>query len=62
MEWVERITAEVEPLQDSIYGPLYRCSLTLKDGTFLPCAVQELTSQLADRALTQAEYCREVLL
>jgi hypothetical protein len=38
-DWVKNITGKVEPIEDSFYGPRYRCSLTLKDGTFLPCAV-----------------------
>ena len=37
--FVEQITRTVEPVQDPVDGPLYRCSLTLRDGTLLPCAV-----------------------
>jgi hypothetical protein len=50
MEWVKRITAEVEPIDDAIYGPRYRCSLTLKDGTFLPCAVLQSRERLVELA------------
>ena len=50
MEWVKRIIDEVEPIRDDIYGPRYRCSLTLKDGTFLPCAVLQSKERLVDLA------------
>ena len=40
----------VEPLKDDIYGPLYRCSLTLRDGTFLPCAVLQSRERLEELA------------
>lgn len=50
MDWVRQITSRVEPLDDSIYGPLYRCSITLKDGTFLPCAVIQSKARLVDLA------------
>ncbi len=33
------IISKTESISDSIYGPRYRCSLTLKDGTLIPCAV-----------------------
>jgi hypothetical protein len=48
--WLKNITESVEPIQDSIYGPRYRCSLTLKDGTVLPCAVIQSKSRLVDLA------------
>jgi hypothetical protein len=50
MEWVKKIIAEVEPLHDDIYGPRYRCSFTLKDRTFLPCAVVQSRKRLIDLA------------
>jgi hypothetical protein len=50
MNWVKRITDEVEPIRDSIYGSLYRCSLTLKDGTFLPCSVIQSKARLVELA------------
>jgi hypothetical protein len=46
----QRIIETVEPIKDDIYGPRYRCSLTLKDGTFLPCAVLLSKSKLVDLA------------
>ncbi len=55
-EWVKRIIDEVEPIRDEIYGPRYRCALTLKDGTFLPCAVlqsKERLIALAKRRITE---------
>jgi hypothetical protein len=33
------IVKTIEPLMHPTYGNRYRCALTLKDGTFLPCAV-----------------------
>ena len=44
------IISNVEPLLDSIYGPRYRCALTLKDGTFLPCAVLQSKDKLIELA------------
>jgi len=44
------IVAHVEPLPDSIYGPRYRCALTLKDGTHLPCAVLQSKAKLIELA------------
>jgi hypothetical protein len=50
MEWVKRIIGEVEPLEDSLYGAQYRCSLTLNDGTFLPCVVLHSKDRLVELA------------
>jgi len=50
VEWVKKILSSVEPIGDSIYGPRYRCSLTLKDGTFLPCAVIQSKDRLVELA------------
>jgi len=44
------IIANVEPLPDSIYGLRYRCALTLKDGTQLPCAVLQSKTRLIELA------------
>jgi len=46
----QRIIDTVEPLEDSIYGAKYRCALTLKDGTELPCAILQSKSKLVDLA------------
>lgn len=46
----QEILSGVEPLQDAIYGPRYRCALTLKDGTFLPCAVVQSKNKLIELA------------
>ena len=46
----QRILDTVEPLEDSIYGPKYRCALTLKDGTELPCAILQSKSKIVDLA------------
>lgn len=50
MNWVQKITANVEPLDDRLYGPQYRCSLTLNDGTFLPCVVLQSRKRLVELA------------
>jgi hypothetical protein len=49
-DFVKKIVSAVEPLDDDIYGPRYRCSLTLKDGTFLPCAVLQSKERLVELA------------
>jgi len=46
----QRIIDTVEPLEDAIYGPRYRCSLTLKDGMELPCAILQSKSKIVDLA------------
>ncbi len=46
----QEIISNVEPLPDSIYGPRYRCQLTLKDGTLLPCAVLQSKSKIVELA------------
>lgn len=59
-----RIVQSVEPLDDSIYGPLYRCSLTLKDGTYLPCAVLQSKTkivELAERRLNDERGNQDIL-
>ena len=49
-DWVQQIVSSVEPIDDAIYGPRYRCSLTLRDGTFLPCAVLQSKERLVELA------------
>lgn len=49
-DFVKEIIRKVEPLQDHTYGPQYRCSLTLKDGTFLPCAILHSRRRLIEFA------------
>jgi hypothetical protein len=46
----QKIIDTVEPLPDSIYGPRYRCSLTLTDGTYLPCAILQSKSKIVELA------------
>ena len=46
----QNIISTVEPLPDSIYGPLYRCALTLKDGTYFPCAIIQSKRKIVDLA------------
>lgn len=47
---LQEIVSKVEPLSDSIYGPRYRCSFILKDGTHLPCAVVQSKIKLVELA------------
>jgi hypothetical protein len=49
-DWIKNITSKVEPIEDQFYGSRYRCSLTLKDGTYLPCAVIQSKQRLVDLA------------
>lgn len=44
------ILSKVEPLPDSIYGPRYRCSITLKDGLRLPCGILQSKGKLLELA------------
>ncbi len=38
-EIINFLRNNVEPLEDNIYGPGYRASVYLTDGTFLPCVI-----------------------
>jgi hypothetical protein len=49
-ERFQNIISSVEPLSDQIYGPRYRCALTLNDGTCIPCAVLQSKSKLVELA------------
>lgn len=49
-ERFQPILSSVEPLPDSIYGPRYRCAVTLKDGTHLPCAVLQSKRAIVELA------------
>ncbi len=40
-EIAEFLKANIVPLDDAIYGPRYRASARLNDGTYLPCVVFE---------------------
>ena len=44
------IISNVEPIPDLIYGPRYRCALTLKDGTLIPCAILQSKTKLVELA------------
>jgi hypothetical protein len=46
----QHIIETIEPFEDSDYGSRYRCSLTLKDGTYLPCAVLQSKQKLVELA------------
>ena len=49
-DWLKNVVNKVEPLEDKIYGPRYRCTLTLRDGMVLPCAVVQSKQRLIDLA------------
>jgi hypothetical protein len=44
------IISNIEPIPDSIYGSRYRCALTLKDGTHIPCAVLQSKTKFIELA------------
>jgi hypothetical protein len=46
----EEIISSIEPIQDPNFGPRYRCALTLKDGTFLPCAILQSKTKVVELA------------
>jgi hypothetical protein len=52
----EFIEAGIDPFPDSTYGPGYRCSAQLVDGTFLPCVIirqRKFIVDLAERRLAE---------
>lgn len=54
-EIVQFLEANVEPIHDALYGPRYRASAQLTDGTDLPCVVFQSKRRLVDLALRRFE-------
>ena len=53
------IKTGVESINDSAYGPGYRCSAYLRDGTFLPCVVLRSNKPITELALRRFEEEKE---
>jgi hypothetical protein len=53
------VKAEVEPLPDTIYGPRYRVSAFLSDGTYLPCVVVQSKRKQTDLAERRFEQLKK---
>jgi len=51
----QTILQQVEPIQHPVYGPLYRCSLTLVDGTQIPCAALQSKNKIVQLAKQRIE-------
>ena len=49
------IETGVEFINDSAYGPGYRCSAYLRDGTFLPCVILRTSGPITELALRRFE-------
>ncbi|MET6995882.1 hypothetical protein [Chitinophaga defluvii] len=41
----------IQPLEDNVYGPSYRASVYLTDGTFLPCVIFRNTKPIVNLAI-----------
>ena len=54
-EVVSYVRASIDPMEDDIYGPRYRCSATLKDGLYLPCVIVSDEARLVDLAMRRLE-------
>ncbi len=52
---IKKIIDSVEPFDDSRYGLLYRCALTLKDGTEIPCAILQSKQKIIEHAQCRIE-------
>ncbi|MDO6966544.1 hypothetical protein [Rhizobium alvei] len=55
--FVTEALSTIEPIVDDSYGPIYRCSATLEDGTFLPCVTlqsRDAIAHLARLRITEA--------
>ena len=50
LDFVRQIVRSVEPLDDPVLGPRYRCSVTLKDGFVIPCVSLQSRKRLVDLA------------
>jgi hypothetical protein len=51
----EFVKAQQEPFPDATFGDGYRCSVYLKDGTFLPCVVLRQSRPTVDLAIRRFE-------
>ncbi len=51
IEIISFLKNNIEPFQDNTYGLSYRASVTLKDGTFLPCVIFRNPEQTIDLAI-----------
>ena len=49
------IKTGAEPINDTAYGPGYRCSVFLRDGTFLPCVILRSKEPITALALRRFE-------
>lgn len=50
-EIIKFLKDNIEPIQDTIYGLGFRASVTLNDGTFLPCVIFRNSESLVDLAI-----------
>jgi len=48
-------SGQIDPIQDSIYGVGYRCSVYLRDGTYLPCVILRQAGALTQLAIKRFE-------
>lgn len=48
--FVAEALSTIEPIADDSYGPIYRCSATLEDGTLLPCVTVQSRSAIVNLA------------
>lgn len=51
MDVINFLKNEIDPLEDSNFGLGYRASVTLKDGTFLPCVIFRNPSTIVNLAI-----------
>ena len=61
----EKIIRTVDPLEDTIYGNQYRCALTLKDNTHIPCAILQSRNkrlELAKRRIKETLEGNSILV
>lgn len=57
---IKFLKENIEPLADDAYGPGYRASVYLLDGTYLPCVLFRNASTIVDKALRRFKEEQEL--
>ena len=58
-EFIEFLRNNIEPLEDNAYGPGYRASAYLTDGTFLPCVLFRNPKSIIELAIRRFQKEQE---
>ena len=56
---LDYVSSGIDEYPDSVYGPGYRCSVYLADGTFLPCVMLRKSKPVVELAVRRFEQERK---